>query len=130
MDASHLAKTATVFWLPPANDSQGQQRELLSQAGLAPHWCDWHHLLEGMEPIDFFGPQMDVMKRIATAIREALSSPDFATRFGRRLRKALHAPLPRKNVLAQLGERFGRNGDAEVVALLDEHLLRPLCGGT
>jgi hypothetical protein len=44
-EAAALAKR--VFWLPPANASQGQQLVTLKRRGLAPFAADWHDILPG-----------------------------------------------------------------------------------
>ena len=65
-EAAALAKR--VFWLPPANASQGQQLVILRQRGLAPFAADWHEILPGRAPIDYWMPDPIVAEDIADAI--------------------------------------------------------------
>jgi len=53
------------IWLPPANDSQGQQLMKLSEYSLLDGHLDWS-LLD--QSIDYKGPQAEVMERLAYAV--------------------------------------------------------------
>jgi hypothetical protein len=53
------------IWLPPANDSQGQQLDLLKKHGMSDGQMDWADL---GKPIDYFAEQTIVLKNIKEAI--------------------------------------------------------------
>jgi len=53
------------IWLPPANDSQGQQLDLLKKHGMSDGQIDWADL---GKPIDYFAEQAVVLKNIKDAI--------------------------------------------------------------
>lgn len=53
------------IWLPPANDSQGQQLDLLKKHGMSDGQIDWADL---GKPIDYFAEQTIVLKNIKDAI--------------------------------------------------------------
>ncbi|MCE5293328.1 MAG: MFS transporter [Chlamydiales bacterium] len=66
-DASILGNV--VCFLPPTNDSQGQQLNHLRKANLAPFSIDWHEIIEGMEPIDYTAPsQAAISKQISSCL--------------------------------------------------------------
>ncbi len=53
------------IWLPPANDSQGQQLELLKKHRVSDGQIDW---ADFGKPIDYFAEQTVVLKKIKDAI--------------------------------------------------------------
>jgi hypothetical protein len=55
-EAAELA--GRVFWLPPANATQGLQLAILRREGLAPFAADWHDILPGQRPIDYQKPEL------------------------------------------------------------------------
>lgn len=67
-----------IIWLPPVNDSQGQQMVLLKQHHMLDFGIDWSDLFE---PIDYFAPQKDVLKQIAQNIQNLSSDPKAQARF-------------------------------------------------
>lgn len=123
-EAAALARR--VFWLPPANDSQGRQLALLREKGLAPFSADWHELLEGMSPLDYRAPQAEVMAAIAGAVARAGREPAFEARLGARFEQACRADEAAKDPLPALLERFGRGGDRIAANLVLRRLLGPM----
>jgi hypothetical protein len=119
------ALAARVFWLPPANDSQGQQLDALRQRGLTPFAADWHDLLPGRAPIDYRGHEPDVISSIADAIRSASREPAAIERLRACFLQAHHAPAA-PDPLHALLDRFGSGGDRVVAETFAERLLTPL----
>lgn len=116
-DAS--AHALPTIWLPPANDSQGQQLNLLRQHNHADGWVDWPDL--GL-PITYTNPQPEVLEVLARGIQTLAEAPPR-----QRLTSALHtawqkvSPRPRANI-ACLVETFGHNGARQVAqSLLKEY---------
>ena len=54
-----------VVWLPPANDSQGQQVKALIRHQMADFTLDWHDILPNTEPVDYFADQPEVLTTIS-----------------------------------------------------------------
>jgi hypothetical protein len=119
------ALAARVFWLPPANDSQGQQLDALRQRGLTPFAADWHDLLPGRAPIDYRGDEPEVISSIADAIRSASREPAAIERLRARFLQAHHAPAA-PDPLHTLLDRFGSGGDRLVAETFAQRLLTPL----
>lgn len=119
------AFAARVVWLPPANNTQGLQLDALRQSGLAPFAVDWHDLLPGRAPIDYRGPEPDVMASIAGAIRSASRDPAATERLRAFFLQAHHAPAT-PNPLNALLDRFGTGGDRFVAETFVQRLLAPL----
>ena len=119
------ALSERVFWLPPANASQGQQLVLLQRRGLAPFAADWHDLLPGRAPIDYWRPEPTVMKDVAEAIEDAWKDPAAVERLRARFLQACREPAP-PNPLHALLERFGAGGDRHVAEIFVERVLTPL----
>lgn len=117
-----------VFWLPPANNTQGLQIDALRQSGLAPFAADWHDLLPGRAPIDYRGPEPEVMVSIADAIRSASRDPAAIERLRALFVQAYHASAT-DNPLNALLDRFGTGGDRVVAETFVQRLLSPLVVG-
>jgi hypothetical protein len=122
-EAAAFAKR--VFWLPPANSSQGQQLVMLQQRGLAPFAADWHVLLPTRAPIDYWRPDPIVMEDIDGAIHDAVKEPAAAERL-RTLFLQAHRDPATPNPLNALLDRFGTGGDRVVAELFIQRLLTPL----
>lgn len=69
-EASSLTNTP-VIWLPPMNDSQGQQLILLMEQDSVDWFIDWHEFTAG-GPIDYFNNQQDVLTEISARIENQL----------------------------------------------------------
>jgi hypothetical protein len=122
-EAAALAKR--VLWLPPANNSQGQQLDILRERGLAPFAADWHDILPARAPIDYFGPEPTAMKHIADAIDDAMEDPAAAERLCALFLQAHRAPAT-PNPLASLLDRFGTGGARGVADSFVHRVLVPL----
>jgi hypothetical protein len=122
-EAAALAKR--VFWLPPANASQGQQLVLLQQNGLAPFAADWHDILPARAPIDYWKSDPTVAKDIADAIEDAWNDRAAAERLRARFLQAHREPAT-PNPLHALLDRFGAGGDRHVAEIFVKRVLTPL----
>lgn len=122
-DAAEVRTTA--FWLPPANDSQGQQLRLLINYGLDPLAIDWHDLID-RDPINYYKPQEEVLKEIAVYLKESVHSPQASERLSRHLRYLYQKTLQTKRAtpLHKLIDEFGDGGaeamGAEIIKWLHE----------
>ncbi len=84
--------TLPVIWLPPTNDSQGQQIELLKRDGMVDWALDWGDLTES-QPINYFEKQETVMKMIQAQMIQLLESPSYQKRFQRVLAEKIDQVL-------------------------------------
>jgi hypothetical protein len=122
-EAAALARR--VFWLPPANNSHGQQLDMLRRRGLAPFAADWHDLLPARAPIDYCAAEPTAMKHITDAIHEASEDPTAAERLWALFFQAHRAPAT-PNPLTQLLEQFGTGGARVVAESFVQRVLAPL----
>ncbi|NTW13882.1 MAG: hypothetical protein HGA31_02530 [Candidatus Moranbacteria bacterium] len=98
-----------VVWLPPANDSQGQQLELLRRNGMVDAVVDWSEL---DCPIDYFAEQPEVLRNIS----EAVNGVSPAGALSDAVRCSYEAVVG-KNIGAAAGllDKFGTGGAQAVV---------------
>lgn len=108
-EASAMRKN--VIWLPPTNDSQGQQIKLMEQHGMLDAAIDWTDIFEEEDPIDYFSSQEEVMKRIVFFMRklanESSAQEKFKLVLGDRF-SLIHNK--KQNSLGNLADFFGING--------------------
>lgn len=98
------------IWLPPANDSQGQQLDLLEEAGLLDGSLDWHYFLPDSK-IDYRQDQETVLGQVATAISKAQGNSDALATVSQRM-KTLAAQVPQVSRTSALLHSFGSGGAA------------------
>jgi hypothetical protein len=110
-----------VLWLPPANDSQGQQIKLLEQNRMADFAIDWHEILEDELPIDYFAPQEEVLKRIAVCMKKLATSKTAEERFKTRLRDILNRPETAPS-LSKLADTFEVGGAKQAAESMLQYL--------
>lgn len=99
-----------VIWLPPANDSQGQQIVLLEESGMVDARIDWKDLFDD-EAIDYFDNQDIVLKKIASLMERLSREPDAQARLEKTLLKGFNSlknDTPAK--LSKLTQTFGADG--------------------
>lgn len=113
------------IWLPPANDSQGQQLALLNQSSLVDGLVDWHQILP-ISAIDYSADQGAVLKSIAAALEQGQGSKKAKTRLAKLLRRQITA-LPQNSRLTALVERFGSGGAQHVAELVYQQSQRQSC---
>ena len=102
-------------WLPPTNDSQGQQAALLQKEKLMSTAVDWKDITG--DHIDYFGKQQAVLRRIATQIRAA--TRDTAAQMNLVKKLAAQQSRARKQPKAsRLLARFGTGGAKQVTAIV------------
>jgi hypothetical protein len=120
-EASSMSKK--VIWLPPANDSQGQQISLLRQHKMADYSIDWSDIFIDEEPIDYFSSQEVVMSKIATYMKRLSNEPKAKARFTVLLcvnyEEAQSKKSPR---LAKLTDMFEVNGAKQAAECILQNL--------
>lgn len=124
------------IWLPPANDSQGQQLFMLLEADMVDGHVDWHHLLPG-KAIDYSAGQTGVLKKISAAVARTCGSKTAKKVLERHLAESVESVLraidyrletrrssakrpPVLSLTSQLVDRFGAGGANEVARLTAE----------
>ncbi len=124
------------IWLPPANDSQGQQLFMLLEAGMVDGHVDWHHLLPG-KAIDYSAEQTGVLKKISEAVARTCGSKTAKKVLERHLAESIESVLraidyrletrrssakrpPVLSLTSQLVDKFGAGGASEVARLTAE----------
>lgn len=98
-------------WLPPANDSQGQQLTLIERHGMSDGSLDWGALGASIE---YWDEQRDVLGRITDAAR-SLSPEALRRSVADRLSSIATSE---RSKTCRLIEAFGTGGDAKI----SEHL--------
>jgi hypothetical protein len=108
-EASSMQKK--VVWLPPANDSQGQQIKLLQQHGMIDSCIDWSEIFEGEKPINYFDPQAEVLRQIAFYMQRLATDSQAQEKFKNLLRAASQKALREEpSALAELAHSFEVHG--------------------
>jgi hypothetical protein len=106
------------IWLPPANDSQGQQRDLLKAHDRLDAAIDWNSLLPGTE-IDYRGEQESILLAIAAAVARATGNMDARDRLTALIaRLSDEASKTSTGKCAALLQQFGSGGAAQVANLV------------
>lgn len=116
-EASSMSKK--VIWLPPANDSQGQQIQLLQIHDMVDYRIDWSDIFIDEDPINYFDSQEIVMKQIAIYMKRLSFESDAKRRFTQLLHenyeKAQSKALPKLSKLAYKFKINGANIAAEAI---------------
>ncbi|MFH1461988.1 MAG: hypothetical protein ABIF12_03520 [bacterium] len=112
-EASNMKKF--VIWLPPANDSQGQQVKLLERNDMLDFAIDWHDLFDDIKPIDYFDEQPLVIEQIGNCMRRLVDDVKAQTEFGSLLFKKIEKAdyLQKQGIeprISNLVGKFGVNG--------------------
>ena len=113
------------IWLPPANDSQGQQLALLNKSGLVDGLVDWHQILP-IRAIDYSADQGAVLKSVAAAVEQAQGSKKAKIALTKLLRRQIKA-LPQTSRLTALVEQFGSGGAQHVAELVYQQSYQQSC---
>ncbi len=115
--ACHDLPTA---WLPAANDSQGQQADLLEREGLCDARLDWKDLLPG-QPFSYWGEQAEALKRITAAVQQLTARPEAQQRLEDACRQAIQTLQNRPGTSGRaLLTRFGTGGARQVAVAVFE----------
>jgi hypothetical protein len=107
-EASTMEKM--VLWLPPANDSQGQQIKLLQQHHMTDFAIDWHNLIEGETPIDYFAPQQEVLQRVAVCMKKLSVDMKAQAKLKSAFENLLARPKQKQPALSKLAKTFEVDG--------------------
>ncbi len=124
------------IWLPPANDSQGQQLFMLVESDMIDGHVDWHHLLPG-KAIDYSAEQTEVLKKVADAVTRTCGSKTAKRVLERHLAESIESLArtiewrletrrssasrpPVLSLTSQLVDKFGAGGAREVGRLVAE----------
>ncbi|MBY0358493.1 MAG: hypothetical protein K2W82_10875 [Candidatus Obscuribacterales bacterium] len=78
------------IWLPPTNDSQGQQLNVLSLRNRSDGALNWQDFLPGSQ-VDYCAEQQTVLRKIADNVGAAAADPKCATRLTRLISKRFDA---------------------------------------
>jgi hypothetical protein len=102
-------------WLPPANDSQGRQLDLLKSHGMLDAAADWADI--SGEKINYAAEQRTVLTQIAELSRQLSSDSGMQERLAT-VAGAHYAAVkdPGTSKTTALLERFGTGGEAQVTA--------------
>lgn len=108
-------------WIPPANDSQGRQLDLIAASGMCDARIDWHDL-GAHERIDYADSQPDVLARIAALSTRMVDDPGMLKALEGSASKAF-AKLAgtHGSKTSALLQAFGRNGETAVAARVIAH---------
>lgn len=107
-------------WLPPANDSQGQQVTILEQHGCLDARVDWKDF---SHPIDYMQPQQKVLGDISRNLREAGDSTSILETFHSTIKAKLEVVAPLlKSKTSKLLDTFGHDGQVEISHAITELL--------
>ncbi|KAJ3102362.1 hypothetical protein HDU96_009661 [Phlyctochytrium bullatum] len=109
-----------ITWLPPTNDSQGQQIELMKRKGYIDWFVDWTDFTEG-PAIDYFRPQELVMKEICDRMLLLIENAADQARLVRLLSERAQACLGSQDVNLKIGsivETFGQGGVKELADIV------------
>ncbi|MBK7843382.1 MAG: hypothetical protein IPJ71_06745 [Bdellovibrionales bacterium] len=108
-----------VVWLPPTNDSQGQQIQLLKRRDMVDWSLDWNDFTDGPE-IDYFRPQETVMKEIKSKMLMVLESREYQERLlqvlAEKVRSSLHPQSSLK--IERLVDEYGQNGIKDLAEIV------------
>ncbi|PIS03211.1 MAG: hypothetical protein COT85_04095 [Chlamydiae bacterium CG10_big_fil_rev_8_21_14_0_10_42_34] len=108
-EASSMNKK--VIWLPPANDSQGQQVKLLQEHNMLDASIDWSDIFEDEMPIDYFDEQEKVLKEVANRIHRLSKSIHHQEKLIQLIQLAQHSlQKQEESALAKLAQTFGIQG--------------------
>ena len=104
--------------MPPANDSQAQQSQLMKKHGMTDAVIDWADL---NHPIDYYsGKQPEIVRQIAAVIALLSSNPNEMTVFISMLKLAFFTVEARRySQTSGLIDQFGMHGIEDV----GKHLL-------
>jgi hypothetical protein len=106
------------IWLPPANDTQGRQLQLLMKHKLADAALDWTKFLH---KINYYEKQEIVMENIAKAVQEFAHDDNAQERLKHRI-SSLSKSLIKKRIsnTAKLMEQYGSGGAQQVAEIVEK----------
>lgn len=102
------------LFLPPSNDSQALQLELLKQKNTVDAAIDWADIFEG-QPIDYSASQQEISKQVTYALNRLKTDPDARKRFEERCAAAVEQlATTEHSITSRLVEQFGSGGVEQV----------------
>lgn len=112
------------IWLPPANDSQGQQLRLLQAAKMQDANLDWHVFTDSAA-VDYKAEQLSVLQDISQRAKAFTQDHNTRKLFLAAAKKAVSAVRGQSNTkTAQLLEKFGTGGEKQAACLIKSYLGR------
>jgi hypothetical protein len=105
------------IWLPPANDSQGQQMRLIEEKGLSDGAMDWHDILRS-DAIDYRADQPAVLAQIAAAAKILSADSAAQNRLAAAAVKLRGETGAGGSRTVGLLEKFGTGGEEQVAKLV------------
>lgn len=106
------------IWLPPANDSQGQQLLLIEKNGMSDAAFHWQDIVKS-NPLNYKADQPAVLSRISAMASQLAGSADAQDRFLQQARIHYDAVSARQGgATAKIITRFGRGGERAVAQLV------------
>jgi hypothetical protein len=122
------AENVPTVWLPPANDSQGQQANTLRMYCKNAVVIDWHDISPTLD-IRYMNAQPDVIGQIAQAVEMFASSRVMQRRFTSLVRQAYQQTRRQKQAGTRvLAERFGTGGALKVAQEVENFCQQVSCG--
>jgi hypothetical protein len=95
------------LWLPPANDSQGQQLRLLTKENVVDEYVAWNN-----PKINYFGDQQTVLSEISRQVQDLRSNGDSFIHFKKNLVSGLQRLKTQKSSkIKDLLNQYGHGGD-------------------
>ncbi|MDB5184510.1 MAG: hypothetical protein JWN38_318 [Candidatus Saccharibacteria bacterium] len=108
------------LWLPPANDSQGQQSMLLAENGCCDESLDWSELTGA---IDYRAPQTVVVQAITHALQAVTHSKNLRQQLSRLSSQKFQALSTHQNSNAKnLLQLFGSDGAIDIASAIAQHV--------
>lgn len=118
------AYNVPTVWLPPANDSQGQQLVLIEQHKMSDAALNWPDIVPGAD-IDYSDDQPAVLSRIAATATRLAHDTDAQEELSRLAQTHYEAVSGRQgSETAKIIDRFGKGGEERVARLVVEQAKR------
>jgi hypothetical protein len=112
------------IWLPPANDSQGQQLRLLQAAKMQDADLDWHVFTDSTA-VDYKAEQLSVLQEISQKAKAFTQDNNIRESFLLAAKKAAGRVRGQSHTkTAQLLEKFGTGGEKQAACLIKSYLGR------
>lgn len=115
------AYNVPTIWLPPTNDSQGQQLSLLRSRNMADEALDWSRFMGLATPLDYTDDQQKVLKRISKLSKKLSHCGNLQAGFEQCVGQAYQDIQNRENSVTRgLIAKFGTGGEKQVAKLVIE----------
>lgn len=112
-------------WLPAANDSQGQQLELLRERRMCDASIDWKDI-DGIS-IDYFGSQQYVLKQITKSVQNLSNNADSLEQYSSACQNAYtNIALKTYSSSSLLLDIYGSGGEKQISQIISS-ILEKIC---